>query len=68
MALKSMLRLKPCWKKIKLIAKSGNFKEVLNLIVDFDNMMSFLIIARKYTLNRNPYFAKAVAFAINFLN
>ena len=62
-----MLRIKTCWKKINLIAKAGNFQEFLKMRLDYDHVMSFLVIGRKYVYNKNPYFAKAIAASLKWI-
>ena len=62
-----MLRTKSCWKKIKLIAKAGNFQEFFKMRLDYDHVMSFLVIARKYSFNKNPYFAKAIGVSLKWV-
>ena len=63
-----MLRTRHCWKKLKLVAKTGNFQEFLKLELDYDHVMSFLIIARKYKQSKNPYYAKAIAVSLDWLD
>jgi len=44
-----MLQTKEVWKQVKLIARARNFEEFLKLPMNYDIVMSFLVIARKFT-------------------
>ena len=66
MPLRAILRLKVCWREIKLLAKAHEFKEARSLLKGYDEVMSFLILSRKIK-STNPEFANTVSFCLQWL-
>jgi hypothetical protein len=63
-----MLRTKKCWKMVKVITKMHNFEEFLKLDLNYEVVMSFLILGRKFIHIESPYFATAISTALIWLD
>jgi len=64
--LRTILRLKTCWREIKLLIKAHDFKAVRSLLKGYDEIMSFLILVRK-VISTNPEFANTISFCLQWL-
>jgi hypothetical protein len=62
-----MLRIKKYWKSIKTIAKMHNFQEFLKFDLNYETVMSFLIIGRKFVHVKAPMFPKALSTALKWM-